>query len=89
MDAAALHRSTAPSVRFRGDAGASVVEYAVLIGLIAVVCIVAVNYLGDATAKSLSTTTDRLDGVEPAAVVVATTTPPTTAPPTTVNHHDD
>lgn len=83
MDGAARQRSTAPAVRFRGDSGASVVEYAVLIGLVAVVCIVAVNYLGDATAKSLSTTADRLDGVEPAAVV-ATTTPPTTS-----EHHDD
>ena len=84
MDGSARRRSTGVEARFRGDAGASVVEYAVLIGLIAVVCIVAVNYLGDATARSLSTTTDRLDGVEPAAVVVATT-----SPPTTVDHHDD
>lgn len=81
MDAAALQRSAAAAVRFQGDAGASVVEYAVLIGLIAVVCIVAVSYLGDATAKSLSTTADRLDGVGPAGPV-ATTTPPTTV-------HDD
>jgi Flp pilus assembly pilin Flp len=82
MDGAALHRSTAAAVRFRGDAGASVVEYAVLLGLVAVVCIVAINYLGDAASKSLSTSADQLDGTAPAAVVV------TTAPPTTVSDED-
>ncbi len=38
----------------RGDLGASLVEYALLIALIAVVCIVAVQFFGASTGNSLS-----------------------------------
>jgi pilus assembly protein Flp/PilA len=40
--------------RFHGDAGASLVEYALLVALIAVVCIGAVTAFGSATGNSLS-----------------------------------
>jgi Flp pilus assembly pilin Flp len=40
--------------RFRGDAGASLVEYALLTALIAVVCIVALVYFQKETSASLS-----------------------------------
>ena len=36
------------------DRGASVVEYALLLALIAVVCLVAVNTIGEPTSKGLS-----------------------------------
>jgi Flp pilus assembly pilin Flp len=85
MDATAPHGSTATAGRCRGDVGASIVEYAILIALVAVVCIVAMNYLGGATAKSFSTTADKLDnpGGSPTTVVV------TTVPPTTINGDGD
>ena len=37
-----------------GDRGASVVEYALMLALIAVVCLVAVNTIGTPTSKGLS-----------------------------------
>ncbi|MEO6317435.1 MAG: Flp family type IVb pilin [Acidimicrobiales bacterium] len=40
----------------RDDRGASLVEYALLIGLIAIVCVIAVTILGDATSTSFSST---------------------------------
>ena len=44
------------------EAGAALVEYALLIGLIAVVCIVAVTQLGLAVSGSLSTACSSLGG---------------------------
>lgn len=38
------------------DRGASLVEYALLIALVAVVCVVAIRYLGNETDKSFSST---------------------------------
>ena len=38
----------------RADRGASLVEYALLAALIALVCVVAVTYFGDSTSGSLS-----------------------------------
>jgi Flp pilus assembly pilin Flp len=38
----------------RGDRGASLVEYALLLALIAVVCLVAVNTIGGPTSTGLS-----------------------------------
>lgn len=38
------------------DRGASLVEYALLVALIAVICVVAVTVLGDATSTSFSST---------------------------------
>ena len=40
--------------RLLGDDGASLVEYALLVALIAVVCIVAVNMLGQAASSKFS-----------------------------------
>ncbi len=42
------------------DRGASIVEYALLVALIAVVCIGAVTFFGDATGASLSTSGDSI-----------------------------
>jgi pilus assembly protein Flp/PilA len=38
----------------RGDAGASLVEYALLVALIAVVCILAITFLGRSASDKLS-----------------------------------
>ncbi len=38
----------------RDDAGASLVEYALLVALIAVVCILAITFLGNQTSNKLS-----------------------------------
>ena len=38
----------------RGDRGASLVEYALLLALIAIVCLVAVNTIGGPTSQGLS-----------------------------------
>lgn len=40
--------------RFGSERGASLVEYALLVALIAVVCVVAVGYLGNTTEASFS-----------------------------------
>lgn len=40
----------------RSDRGASLVEYALLVALIAVACILAVTFFGDETSKSFSRT---------------------------------
>jgi Flp pilus assembly pilin Flp len=40
------------------ERGASLVEYALLVALIAIVCVVAVGVLGDATSTSFSSTAD-------------------------------
>jgi pilus assembly protein Flp/PilA len=44
------------------EEGAALVEYAILVGLIAVVCIVAITQLGLAISGSLSTTCTSLGG---------------------------
>lgn len=54
--------------------GAALVEYALLIALIAVVCIGAISALGGATDDAYSRVNDGL--------VVVTTPPPTSPPPT-------
>ncbi len=38
----------------RGDRGASLVEYALMLALIAIVCLVAVNTIGGPTSQGLS-----------------------------------
>jgi len=50
-------RHCAPYVRARlaaSDVGASLVEYALLVGLIAIVCIAAISFLGGRTAVPYS-----------------------------------
>lgn len=46
--------------RERDDRGASFVEYAMLLALIAIVCLAAVTMIGTTTTESLSSTASRL-----------------------------
>ncbi len=46
----------------RLDRGASLVEYALLLALIAAVCIVAITYFGTSTSDSFSTTGSSIGG---------------------------
>ena len=46
--------------RLARDNGASLVEYALLLALIAVVCVVAITFFGQATSDSYSTSTSSL-----------------------------
>ena len=48
--------------RFEGDRGASLVEYALLVALIAVACIAALTYFQGETSKSLSNTASAITG---------------------------
>ena len=59
------HRCCAPFLRARfstDERGASLVEYALLVALIAVVCIVAVTTLGTNAAKKFSTVGSSIGG---------------------------
>jgi Flp pilus assembly pilin Flp len=47
--------------RFGGDDGASLVEYALLVALIAVVCISALTYFQQETSQSLSESASAID----------------------------
>ena len=49
-----------PIERFRGDSGAGLVEYALLLALIVVACIGAVTFLGDNLNSSLSRSTSQM-----------------------------
>jgi pilus assembly protein Flp/PilA len=48
---------------FRDDAGATMVEYAVMLALIAAVCITVVVTLGDKTSSNFDTVKDRLNAL--------------------------
>lgn len=48
--------------RFGGDQGASLVEYALLVSLIAVVCISALTYFQQETSQSLSRSASSIGG---------------------------
>ena len=57
------HRFIAPYIRARfgrGDRGAALVEYALLVGLIAVACIAAITILGNRTSDKFSSVGSRL-----------------------------
>jgi Flp pilus assembly pilin Flp len=82
MDAHSHSSRRAVRSRCSGDDGASLVEYAVLLALISVVCIVAVGYLGNATSDKFSSVPGLLDPS-------AQSDPPATEVPTTVWHGDD
>ncbi|NIR35576.1 MAG: Flp family type IVb pilin [Actinobacteria bacterium] len=57
-----LERVRALFIRSRDDErGASLVEYALLVALIAIVCIAAVTALGEATSEVFSDITSQLD----------------------------
>lgn len=49
------------SMNRQGERGAGLVEYALLIALIAMVCVVAVMYFGDETSASFSSSTERIN----------------------------
>jgi len=48
--------------RFAGDAGASLVEYALLVALIALVCIASLTYFQKSTTESLSKSASSIKG---------------------------
>ena len=48
--------------RIRDERGASLVEYALLLALIAVVCIVAITFIGEKADESFSSSGSALDG---------------------------
>ena len=47
----------------RQESGATAVEYAVVLGLIALVCVTAVQNMTTATADSFNTSGDQLEGI--------------------------
>ena len=49
-----------PTARCTGDAGAGLVEYALLLALIVVACIGAVTFLGNNLSSNLSTSTSKI-----------------------------
>ncbi len=53
------HSSSVAANR-RTDRGASLVEYALLVALIAIVCLVAVTFLGSTTGNSLNSTASQV-----------------------------
>ena len=57
-----IHSTSRGQQRFRGDEGASLVEYALLLALIAVVCISALTYFQQETSRSLSKSASSLAG---------------------------
>jgi pilus assembly protein Flp/PilA len=48
--------------RFSGDSGASLVEYALLVALIAVVCLASLTYFQKETSTSLSKSSSAING---------------------------
>ncbi len=48
--------------RFSGDSGASLVEYALLVALIAVVCLASLTYFQKETSASLSKSSSAIKG---------------------------
>ena len=55
------HAAALLRLRRRGDRAASLVEYALLIALIAIVCIVAVIFFGEETSESFSSTSKSIE----------------------------
>jgi Flp pilus assembly pilin Flp len=56
------HSTSRVQQRFTGDGGASLVEYALLLALIAVVCIASLTYFQQQTSKSLSRSASTIAG---------------------------
>jgi Flp pilus assembly pilin Flp len=54
-----------PAGRCRGDAGAGLVEYALLLALIVVACIGAVTFLGGNLNSNLSRSTSKITAASP------------------------
>ena len=55
-----VHEDDTPTAGQRDDRGASLVEYALLVALIAIVCISAVTYFGEATSSSIDDSASQL-----------------------------
>ncbi|MBV9412030.1 MAG: Flp family type IVb pilin [Acidimicrobiia bacterium] len=62
MDIVAIARYLACRCRIDSERGASLVEYAFLVGLIAMVCIVAVVFFGGATSSRYSNVASQVGG---------------------------
>lgn len=56
------HSTSRVPQRFTGDEGASLVEYALLLALLAVVCISALTYFQKETSQSLSRSGSSING---------------------------
>ena len=56
------HSTSRAPQRFRGEEGASLVEYALLLALLAVVCIASLTYFQQETSKSLSRSASSING---------------------------
>ena len=54
MNIVAIARYLAMRCRIESERGASLVEYAFLVGLIAIVCLVAIMFLGSSTSTKFS-----------------------------------
>jgi pilus assembly protein Flp/PilA len=54
MDLVAIARYLPARLRVDDERGASLVEYAFLVGLIAIVCLVAILFLGNSTSNRIS-----------------------------------
>ncbi len=57
-----MHSTSRGQQRIKGDQGASLVEYALLLALIAVVCISALTYFQKETSQSLSRSSSAIAG---------------------------
>jgi Flp pilus assembly pilin Flp len=56
---------TPATQRFQGEGGASLVEYALLVSLIVLVCASAVGYFQDETTESFVESRDAIDSASP------------------------
>lgn len=55
-------RPLVPRERMRGERAASLVEYALLVALIAIVCFAAIVFLGDSASTKISSTGNSVAG---------------------------
>ena len=62
MDLVAIARYLACRCRIGNERGASLVEYAFLVGLIAMVCLVAVVFFGQSTSNKYSNVASQVGG---------------------------
>ena len=62
MNLVAIARYLACRCRLSSERGASLVEYAVLVGLIAMVCLVAIAFFGQSTSSRYSNVASQVGG---------------------------
>ena len=65
MDLLAVGRYLAARLGIADERGASLVEYALLVGLIAIVCLVAIAFFGTSTSHRFSTVGSELGNTGP------------------------